>query len=163
MDEQQDQAQITQSRSAFSMSCGVKLTIEASAKTVWGILTDAGRFPQWNSTVTRIDGQIREGERLQVHAPGTDRTFKPKVSGVVRDRRMCWIGGAAGVFKGVRVFELTPRGDGSTDFVMRERFAGLMLPFARRSMPDFGPVFKRYANDLKREAERTGGTQALAS
>jgi hypothetical protein len=38
---------------------------------------------------------------------------------------------------------------------MEERFSGLMLPFVKGSMPDFGPVFERYANDLKHEAERT--------
>ena len=30
----------------------------------------------------------------------------------------------------------------------------LMLPLLKGSLPDFGPVFERYANDLKREAER---------
>jgi hypothetical protein len=48
----------------------------------------------------------------------------------------------------------TPRNDGSTDFVMEERFSGLILPLVKGSMPDFGPVFERYANDLKREAEQ---------
>jgi hypothetical protein len=36
---------------------------------------------------------------------------------------------------------------------MEERFLGLLLPLAKRSMLDFGPVFERYALDLKREAE----------
>jgi hypothetical protein len=30
-----------------------------------------------------------------------------------------------------------------------------MLPLIKGSLPDFGPVFERYASDLKREAERT--------
>jgi hypothetical protein len=54
----------------------------------------------------------------------------------------------------VRTFELRPRGDGSTDFAMEERFSGLILPLLKRSLPDFGPVFERYADDLKHEAER---------
>jgi len=29
-----------------------------------------------------------------------------------------------------------------------------MLPLAKGSMPDFGPVFEHFASDLKREAER---------
>ena len=62
--------------------------------------------------------------------------------------------GFAPIFKGVRTFVLTPRNDGSTDFVMEERFSGLILPLVKGSMPDFGPVFERYANDLKREAEQ---------
>jgi len=39
---------------------------------------------------------------------------------------------------------------------MEERFSGLLLPLVTRSMPDFGPVFERYASDLKHEAERCG-------
>jgi hypothetical protein len=37
---------------------------------------------------------------------------------------------------------------------MAERFSGLILPLVKGSLPDFGPVFSRYADDLKREAER---------
>jgi hypothetical protein len=146
-------ARITQSHGVFSMACRVELNIQAPAVVIWNLLTDAKGFPRWNSTITRIEGEIREGERLRLHVPGTDRTFTPKVSGVVPDERMTWTGGFSPLFKGLRTFELTPRADGSTDFVMEERFSGLVLPFVRGSMPDFGPVFERYANDLKREAE----------
>jgi hypothetical protein len=41
---------------------------------------------------------------------------------------MTWTGGFAPMFKGVRTFELKSCKDGSTDFAMREHFAGLMLP-----------------------------------
>jgi len=146
-------ARITQSRGVFSMACRVKLNIRSAAAVIWNLLTDAEGFPRWNSTITRIEGEIREGGRLRLHVPGTARTFTPRVSGVVPDERMTWTGGFSPLFKGVRTFELTPRADGSTDFVMEERFSGLVLPFVRGSMPDFGPVFERYANDLKREAE----------
>jgi len=146
---------IAQSRRVFSMTCGVALNIRAPAAAIWSLLTDVKGFPRWNSTVTSVEGQIREGERLRLRVPGTDRTFTPRVSGIVPDERMTWTGGFSPVFKGVRTFELRPRDDGSTDFMMEERFSGLMLPFVKASMPDFGPVFERYANDLKHEAEVT--------
>jgi hypothetical protein len=76
-----------------------------------------------------------------------------RVSGVVPNERMTWIGGFAPLFKGVRTFELKPRNDGSTDFVMGEHFSGLMLPMAKGSLPDFGVVFAHYASDLKNAAE----------
>jgi hypothetical protein len=145
---------VTQTRNAFSLVCGVEVNILAGAEAVWTLLTDAANFPRWNSTVTGIDGQIREGARLRLRVPGTDRTFTPRVSGVVTGQRMTWSGGFAPLFKGVRTFELKPRADGSTDFTMKERFSGLMLPLLKRSLPDFRPVFARYADDLKREAER---------
>jgi len=148
-----DTARITEARGLFSMSCGVELNIRAPAARIWSLLTDARDFPRWNSTVTSVEGQIREGEQLRLHVPGTERAFTPRVSGVVPDERMTWTGGFSPVFKGVRTFELRRCSDGSTDFVMEERFSGLLLPLLRGSMPDFGPVFERYANDLKREAE----------
>lgn len=144
----------TQTRHVFSMACGVEVTIRAPAHVVWGLLTDAQGFPRWNSTVTSIEGEIGEGQRIRLHAPGTDRTFTPTVSGVLPNQRMTWTGGFAPMFQGVRSFALKPRPDGSTDFAMEERFSGLMLPLVQGSLPDFSPVFERFASDLKREAER---------
>jgi len=135
--------------------CRVEVSIRSSPDRIWALLTNAQDFPRWNSTVTSIDGEIRGGHRIRIHVPGTDRTFTPLISNLVPAAHMTWTGGFAPLFKGVRTFELTPRRDGSTTFVMEERFSGLMMPIAGRAMPDFGPVFERYAADLKREAERT--------
>ena len=137
------------------MTCRVEVNIDAGAESVWKLLVDADGYPRWNSTVTGVEGQIREGERLRLHVPGTNRTFTPKVSGVEPNARMVWTGGVAPMFKGVRTFMLRPLEDGSTDFAMDERWSGLLLPLVKGSMPDFGPVFRHFAGDLKREAERT--------
>jgi len=145
---------ITQRRSVFSLSCRVDVAVHAGAERIWALLTDARGFPRWNSTVARIEGDIREGGTLRVHVPGTDRVFTPRISELVPNERMTWTGGLTPVFKGMRTFELHPRVDGATDFTMAECFSGLLIPFVTRSMPDFGSVFARYANDLRREAER---------
>ena len=144
----------TQVRHRFSLECAVEVTVRAAPAVVWAILTDARAFPRWNSTVTEVEGVIRKGARLRLHVPGTSRTFTPTVTGVIPNERMTWTGGFAPVFKGVRRFMLTPRDGAATDFTMTERFSGLLLPLVQRSLPDFGPVFRAYANDLKREAER---------
>jgi hypothetical protein len=149
---------ITQTRSIFTMTCRVEIRINARPDSVWRILTDADGFPRWNSTVTKIEGVIREGERLRLHVPGTGRTFTPTVRNAVSARRMAWTAGFAPLFKGVRTFELSPRNDGSTRFAMEEHFSGLMLPLVKRSLPELGPIFERYANDLKREAEKGPGS-----
>jgi hypothetical protein len=147
-------AKIIQTRGLFSMTCRVEVNILAAADRIWNVLTDAAGFPRWNTTVSRIDGQIREGERLRLHVPGSDRVLTPRVSDVVRKEHMTWSDGFAPLFKGVRTFQLKSCADGSTDFVMQEKFAGLMLLVVKRSLPDFGPIFERYASDLKRESER---------
>jgi hypothetical protein len=148
------ETKVTQTRGVFWLACGVEVNIRAQADRVWRLLTDGPNFPRWNSTVVSVEGQIREGERLRLRVPGTDRTFTPKVLGVKAGEHMTWTGGFAPLFKGVRDFRLRPRLDGSTDFAMEERFSGLMLPLIKRSLPDFGPIFERYAKDLKLEAER---------
>ncbi|HEX3799214.1 MAG TPA: SRPBCC domain-containing protein [Verrucomicrobiae bacterium] len=146
----------SRTRNTFSMVCRVEIGIRAKAETIWKLLTDAEGFPRWNSTVTRIEGIIREGGKLRIHVPGTDRTFTPTVSAVVPNERMTWSGGFAPLFKGVRTFVLKPGEDSSTTFVMEERFSGLIFALAKNAMPDFGPIFERYASDLKQEAERAG-------
>jgi hypothetical protein len=151
-----NEPRFTQASSAFAMTCEVEINIQASTETVWRLLSDAKSFPRWNSTVTGIEGEIREGERLRLHVPGMKRTLTPRVSGVVPARRMVWSDGVALVFRGVRTFVLTPRGDASTDFVMEERFSGAIFALTKRLLPDFRPIFEAYANDLKREAETNG-------
>ena len=148
------EARFTRTNSVLAMTCRVQITIEANTQIVWTLLTDAKGFPRWNSTVTGIEGQIVEGERLTLHVPGTNRTFTPRISGVVTARRLTWSDGLPCVFKGVRTFELEPHDDGSTDFVMEERFSGLMFALVKRMLPDFRSIFEAYAGDLKREAER---------
>lgn len=156
-------ARFTRANTTFAMSCSVAVNIQATAEVVWSLLTDAQGFPRWNSTITGIDGQIREGERLRLHVPGTSRTFTPRVSGVVPAQRMIWSDGLVPLFKGVRSFELEPCDDDSTDFVMEERFTGIVFALTKRMMPDFRPIFEAYANDLKREAERIGHERGIAS
>ena len=72
---------------------------------------------------------------------------------------MIWSDGIAPIFRGVRTFGLMPRNDGSTDFVMEERFSGVMFALVKGMLPDFGPIFEAYAQDLKREAEREAREQ----
>ena len=145
---------ITRAQAVFSLVCGVEVNVRAGAENLWRLLTDAEGFPRWNSTVRRIEGDIRDGNRLRLHVPGSERSFTPKVTIAAPGERMTWSGGFAPLFKGVRTFALQPRSDGSTDFSMAERFSGLMLPLVKRSLPDFGIVFAQFASDLKTEAER---------
>ena len=137
------------------MECCVGINVEAPPSKIWRLLTNAAAFPQWNSTVKSVQGDIALGNRLAlVVTAAPERTFKPKVTELEADKRMVWSDGFAPMFKGVRTFTLTPRDDGSTDFSMVEVFSGLMLPLIKGSLPDFGAPFEQYAADLKREAER---------
>lgn len=128
--------------------------IHATPEKIWEILTDATRYPAWNPTVTRVEGNIARGERVVVHVTATDRAFPVTVAEFEAARRMVWKGGLPlGLFTGIRTFTLTPRGDGAVDFAMREVFSGLLAPLIARTIPDLQPAFDQFAAALKREAE----------
>lgn len=137
----------------FRMECSIECRIEASAKTIWALLTDAEGFPRWNKTVTELRGPIELGNRLAIKVPVSERTFTPRVTEFVPESRMVWSDGMMPMFQGVRTFTLSAREDGTTDFSMVEVFRGMMLPMIRGGLPDFGPIFEQYARDLKKAAE----------
>ena len=47
----------------------------------------------------------------------------------------------------------------TTRFEMIEVFSGLALPWRHRGLPDFKPIFERYAVDLKAEAESSAAAR----
>lgn len=148
-------ARVQKQQSSLRQHCSVAVDIAAPSARVWQLLTNADDMPRWNSTVTRVRGPIELGQRLALEVPAAPgRTFKPRVVTFEPARRMVWADGMAPMFKGVRTFLLSETGPGRTRFEMAEEIAGLMLPLIRRSLPDFGPIFERYALDLKRDAER---------
>jgi hypothetical protein len=136
------------------MEYAVTESIRAAPSAIWAKLTDAKNFPAWNSTVESIEGDIALGTKLKIRVPiAPGRVFSPTVVELTTNERMVWRDGFAPMFQGARTYTLTPRGDGVTEFSMVERFRGLMLPLIKGSLPDFRPVFDRYAADLKRACE----------
>lgn len=129
--------------------------IDALPEQVWAVLVDAAGYPGWDSGVDKVDGRIAAGEKITVHAavnPG--RAFPVTVTEFRPGQRMTWTGGMPlGLFKGVRTFTLTPRGN-ATEFTVREEYMGPMLPLIWRSMPDLAPSFQQFATGLKHRVEK---------
>jgi hypothetical protein len=132
--------------------------IEAAPATIWAILTDSPSYSEWDSGVLRIDGRIAPGERLKlVSEANPKRTFSLKVTEFRPGERMTWEGGMPlGLFRGVRTFTLSPQGNNTTRFIVREQYTGPLLPMIWRSMPDLGPSFQKFATGLKWRAEQAG-------
>jgi hypothetical protein len=143
----------SRTKSAFRLAYTVGINIQAPPQRIWALLTNAGDFPRWNSTVKSIEGKIAAGQTIKLRATiAPERTFNLTINEFVPEKRMVWSDGNL-MFKGVRTYTLTPKADGSTDFTMAEVYSGIMLPMIAGSLPDFGPPFEQYAADLKRAAE----------
>lgn len=70
----------TTTRKTFSRETSVSTTVQADPAIVWALLTHASDFPRWNSTVTSMKGEIREGGSVELKSILDDkRTFKLKV------------------------------------------------------------------------------------
>jgi hypothetical protein len=142
---------VTRDVKAYDATADIRATPDA----IWAILTDAANLSNWDSGVEKVEGKIAPGETIKVFVkvnPG--RAFPVKVIEFVPGQKMVWSGGMPlGLFKGVRTYTLSPQGEGTTRFTMREEYTGPLLPMIWRSIPDLGPSFQQFASGLKSRAE----------
>ena len=138
----------TTTKTTFSRETSVSTTINADPSIVWALLTNAADIPRWNSTVTSVRGNIREGETIELKSTLDEkRTFKLKVKEFLPEKRLAW-----GDAQGNRVYTID-KGAGSTvRFTMTEKIGGPLFPLFAGFIPSFDESFERYATDLKREA-----------
>ena len=139
----------TTTKKTFSRETSVSTTIFADPVIVWALLTHASDVPRWNSTVTSIKGEIREGETIELKSTLDEkRTFKLKVKEFVPEKRLVW-----GDATGSRVYTLRKGERSSVLFTMSEQIGGPLFPLFANSIPSFDESFERFAADLKKEAE----------
>lgn len=139
----------TTTKSTFSRETSISTTIQADPAIVWALLTHAADYPRWNSTVTSIKGNIRQGETIELMSTlDPKRTFKLKVKEFVPEKRLVW-----GDAMGSRVYTIDKAEAGTVVFTMREKIGGPLFPLFAGMIPSFDGSFEKFAADLKREAE----------
>lgn len=130
--------------------------INAQSSTVWDVITDAGNLPVWESGVTEIRGEIRNGSVIRIrNASAGKRAFRLRVQ-LMPGEVMTWKGGMPfGLFTGLRTFRLTPQGS-VTHLSVREEFTGPLVPALWKRMPDLQPELDAYLKAAKARAELFG-------
>src|SRR5690349_14251279 len=107
-------------KTTFSRETSVQTTIFADPAIVWALLTHAVDFPRWNSTVTSIKGEIREGMTIELKSTLDEkRTFKLKISEFVSEKRLVW-----GDSQGKRVYTIEKGRGNNVLFRMSEKIGG---------------------------------------
>ncbi|WP_185982188.1 SRPBCC family protein [Arthrobacter sp. KBS0703] len=131
--------------------------INARPSTVWEVLTDAGNLTVWESGITAVDGELRNGGRVRFHTTGTGRrSIRVRVQ-QLPGRVMVWTARLPlGVSTTARTFTLAPA-DGMTSFHVKDEHRGLLhllgghtLRFANQSLADFVSAVKKRAELLDR-------------
>ncbi|MGI9623742.1 MAG: SRPBCC family protein [Acidimicrobiales bacterium] len=137
-----------------------EITIDASPEVVWDILTDLGRYPDWNPFVVSSEGAVEVGAELvnRMVAPGgRAMTIKPTVTAVEDGRVYEWLGhlGIPGVFDGRHRFEIEPTTTG-TRFRQMEFFTGILVrPFRKMIDGSTRDGFIAFNDAMKARAEAT--------
>jgi len=124
--------------------------------TVWAVITDLGRYPEWNPLFREASGKIAVGSRItlrSVHpANGRVMTIKPKIVVAEPGAELRWAAGLPGIIGGEHSFALTPL-TGGTRLVQSESFRGVLAPFSRRTMANTSTSFRELNEALKKRAE----------
>ena len=134
-----------------------KISINASPKKIWAILTNGSDYPVWDPGMDRIEGRIRQGEKVKFFTKiNPNQAFGVKVTTFEPGKRMILTGGMPlGLFKSERTHSLTKNSDGTTTFHTQEVFSGLLLPLFGKNIPDLTENFENFAAGLKAQAEKS--------
>jgi hypothetical protein len=141
------------------MELNAEIEINASSETVWNLLTDTSRFPEWNPFIRRLQGELKAGQKLVVFIqPSGTRgmEFKPVVLKVEPNKELRWLGRLIlpRLFDGEHIFQIEPVGDGRVLFRQREIFSGIFVPLLKNSLDtDTRRGFNEMNQKLKQLAE----------
>jgi hypothetical protein len=141
-----------------------EIDIVGTPARVWEVLTKFDAFPQWNPFIRKVNGELREGGRLEVviQPPGhRGMTFRPVLLRVLPPRELRWLGRVwlPRVFDGEHAFTIEDLGANRVRFVQRERFRGILVPLLWRSLVrDTRRGFEDMNRALKRLVEAGGAS-----
>ena len=143
-------------KKTFSRETSVHTTILADPAIIWTLLTRAADYPRWNSTLTSINGEIKEGGTIELKSTlDKKRIFKLNIKEFVPQKRLVW-----GDNMGNRVYTLVQSSNG-VQFTMSEKIGGPLFPLFAGMIPSFDESFERFAADLKKEAESIQNSKSL--
>jgi len=135
-------------KKVFSRETTVSIQIDAQPEVVWGILTNAQKHPEWNTTIVSLKGEIKPGSKIElVSKLAPTRAFKLSIMDFNPSRLLSW-----GDAMGKRNFVLAGEGD-KTIFTMTEKMGGPLFPLFAGMIPSFDESFETFAHDLKTVAE----------
>lgn len=121
------------------MEIRTEIEIGAPVGTVWRVLTDFVRYPEWNPFIVAIEGKPTQGAELKVtlSMPETAKEYsvRPRVVRCDPESEFRWLGHLwiKGLMDGEHFFRLEKRGM-KTRFIHGEDFSGVLLRFAMRTV-----------------------------
>jgi hypothetical protein len=137
-----------------------EILINSNPEIVWNILMDFDKYPKWNPFIKSIKGQPIIGSHITAKLVPPDSkgmTINPLILEVDNKKKFRWIGHMIipGLFDGEHIFELIDNKNGSTTFIQREIFRGILIPLLKKLLDDnTRRGFELMNQQLKIESEK---------
>jgi S-(hydroxymethyl)glutathione synthase len=136
-------------------SLETEIEIDASPQTVWSVLDDLERYPEWNALVPELSGltvvgQVVTGAFVLPNMPAIP--LAPTLIRIVGARELRWVTTMPG-FTAEHYFILTPTADGGTHLTHNEDFEGSAVATMWPGVGGNGPAYMRMNEALKARAE----------
>lgn len=127
--------------------------IDARASTVWEVITDAGYLTVWESWITAIDGELRNGGTIRIKTTdGGGRILRFRVQQMPGEV-MTWTSGLPlGLLKRIRTFTLSPRA-GLTHLTVKEEVSGPLVRLLGNTRLDTTQTLSDYVGAVGKRAE----------
>jgi len=115
-----------------------EIEIDGSIEQVWDVLTDFGRFPEWNPVIHQVTGSLAVGQTvvISVTGPAGERPWSVEVAKVHPEREFAWkfYERTPLLYRGEHTFRLEPIDQQRTHYIDRETFRGLLVPLRKRHL-----------------------------
>lgn len=112
-------------------SVHAELVISAEPEEIWSVLMDKDRYREWNPILIPVEGDLREGEKLQyqmISPDGKETLVATKVVKLLKHRELNQYGGIPGVLTFDHQWILEPVANG-TKVIQHEEYRGIGVPF----------------------------------
>ncbi len=139
-----DTTSVSVESTPFSVTIEAVTEIPAPAAAAWAVLADTERYPSWNPFVTRFDGSLDVGRRIDVTLalPGRKpQTMHPRMVEVHPGRRFAWLGrvGVPKILDGRHSFTVEATGADRCRLIHHERLSGVLVPIFRSVLTESTP------------------------
>ena len=109
------------------------IEINASDEKIWDIISNFGAYPDWNTYIKYIEGDLRPGRGLYVETRNVHdnhAAYRAIVTKVVENRELSWKGKLlmSGIYDSERFFIITSLSENRSIFTFRGTYTGLLVP-----------------------------------
>jgi len=128
-----------QNKRIMATQLHTQIRINATPQQVWSVFSDFETYPHWNPFIKKVNGNMTPGSKLgiRLEQPGSKgMNIAPALLAFEPAKELRWLGHllVPGIFDGEHCFELKDNGDGSTTFIQRENFKGILVPLLRNML-----------------------------